>query len=98
MGKPRLAIEVAAQAADEFGDGPWFVDLAQVTDPEIVAIAVVHALGLPDQPGCSTIDALRRCIGERRMLVVLDNCEHLLDACAELVFALLTACPARDVF
>jgi predicted ATPase/class 3 adenylate cyclase/DNA-binding CsgD family transcriptional regulator len=90
-GKTRLAIEVAARLAGEFGDGIWYVDLAPITDPDVVPIAVARAFELPDQPGRSTMDALLRFVRDRQMLVVLDNCEHLLDATAELVVALLGA-------
>ena len=93
VGKTRLAVQVAAQMAGGFGGGVWYVDLAPITDPDLVPVAVVRALGLPDQPGRSTIDTLLRFIGDRRMLLVLDNCEHLLDACAALVVALLGGCP-----
>ena len=89
VGKTRLAIQVAAAIAPEFGDGVWYVDLAPLTDPELVPVTVARALGLPDQPGRSTMDSLLRFVRDRRLLVVLDNCEHLLDACAELVVALL---------
>ena len=94
VGKTRLAVQVAAEIADGFGDGVWYVDLAPITDPDLVPVAVVRALGLPDQPGRSTMDTLLRFVGDRRMLMVLDNCEHLLDACAALVVALLGGCPA----
>jgi predicted ATPase/class 3 adenylate cyclase/DNA-binding CsgD family transcriptional regulator len=90
-GKTRLAIQVAAQLTGEFGDGVWWVDLAPITDPELVPLTVARALGLPDQPGRSTMDTLLRFVRDRQMLVVLDNCEHLLDASAELVVALLGA-------
>jgi predicted ATPase/class 3 adenylate cyclase/DNA-binding CsgD family transcriptional regulator len=90
VGKTRLAIQVAAQMAGEFSDGVWYVDLAPITDPELVAVTVASALGLPDQPGRSTMDTLLRFVRDRQMLVVLDNCEHLLDASAELVVALLS--------
>ena len=93
VGKTRLAIQVAAQLAGEFADGAWYVDLAPITDPELVAVTVARALGLPDQPGRSTMDTLLRFVRDRQMLVVLDNCEHLLDASAELVVALLSAAP-----
>ncbi len=89
VGKTRLAVEVAASAA-EFGDGIRYVDLAPITNPDLVPIAVARAFGLPDQPGRSTMDTLARFAAERQMLVVLDNCEHLLDACAALVVALLS--------
>ena len=92
-GKTRLAIQIAGQLSGEFGDGVWYVDLAPITDPDVVPIAVARAFELPDQPGRSTMDALLRFVRDRRMLVVLDNCEHLLDASAELVVALLGAAP-----
>ena len=68
--------------------------LAPITDPEVVPVTVARALGLPDQPGRSTMDTLLRFIGDRRMLLVLDNCEHLLDASAELVVELLGGAPS----
>jgi predicted ATPase/class 3 adenylate cyclase/DNA-binding CsgD family transcriptional regulator len=89
VGKTRLALQVAAQLTGEFGDGVWYVDLAPITDPELVAVTVARALGLPDQPGRSTMDSLLRFVRDRQLLVVLDNCEHLLDASAALVVAVL---------
>ena len=94
VGKTRLAVQLAAQIAGGFAGGVWLVDLAPITDPDIVAVAVIRALGLPDQPGRATMDTLLRFVGDRRMLLVLDNCEHLLDASAALVVALLGGCPA----
>jgi predicted ATPase/class 3 adenylate cyclase/DNA-binding CsgD family transcriptional regulator len=93
VGKTRLALEIAARLAPEFRDGVWYADLAPITDPELVPVAVARALGLPDQPGRSTMDTLLGFVRDRQMLVVLDNCEHLLDASAELVVALLGAAP-----
>jgi predicted ATPase/class 3 adenylate cyclase/DNA-binding CsgD family transcriptional regulator len=90
-GKTRLAVQIAAAIAPEFRDGVWYVDLAPVTHPAVVPVTVARALGLPDQPGRSTMDTLLRFIRDRQLLVVLDNCEHLLDASAELVVALLGA-------
>jgi predicted ATPase/class 3 adenylate cyclase/DNA-binding CsgD family transcriptional regulator len=92
-GKTRLAIQIAGHLSGEFGEGIWYVDLAPITDPDVVPIAVARAFELPDQPGRSTMDALLRFVRDRQMLVVLDNCEHLLDASAELVVALLGAAP-----
>jgi predicted ATPase/DNA-binding CsgD family transcriptional regulator len=96
-GKTRLGVEIAARIGAEFGDGVWYVDLAPITDPDLVPVTVAHALGLPDQPGRSTMDTLLRFVRDRQMLVVLDNCEHLLDATAELVVALLGAAPGLTV-
>jgi predicted ATPase/class 3 adenylate cyclase/DNA-binding CsgD family transcriptional regulator len=93
VGKTRLALQVATEMVDEFDGGVWNVDLAPVPHADVVPVAVARALGLPDQPGRSTIETLTRFIGNQRMLVVLDNCEHLLDASASLVTELLGACP-----
>jgi predicted ATPase/class 3 adenylate cyclase/DNA-binding CsgD family transcriptional regulator len=93
VGKTRLAIQVAGQTAGDFGDGVRCVDLAPIADPGLVPVAMTEALGLADQPGRSTTDTLTLFVGDRRMLVLLDNCEHLLDAVAELATALLSACP-----
>ncbi len=93
VGKTRLAVEVANQLTAEYTDGVWYVDLAPITDPDVVPVAVARALGLPDQLRRSTMDTLLRFVHDRRLLVVLDNCEHLLDPCAELVTSLLGAAP-----
>jgi predicted ATPase/class 3 adenylate cyclase/DNA-binding CsgD family transcriptional regulator len=90
-GKTRLAIQTAGQLSSEFSDGVWYVDLAPITDPELVPLTVARVFGLPDQPGRSTMDTLIRFVADRQMLVVLDNCEHLLDASATLVNELLGA-------
>ncbi|OBH02606.1 transcriptional regulator [Mycobacterium sp. E2699] len=93
VGKTRLAVEIASQLAPEYAEGVWYVDLAPITDLAAVPVAAARALGLPDQPGRSTMDTLLRFVSARHMLMVLDNCEHLLDACAELVVALLGGAP-----
>jgi len=93
VGKTRLAVHVATDLAGEFRDGAWYVDLAPITDAEVVPVTVARALGLPDQPGRSTMDTLLGFIRDRHMLVVLDNCEHLLDASAELCVSVLGAAP-----
>ena len=91
-GKTRLAIEVAAQLTTEFDDGVRYVELGPITDPALVAVAAVRALGLRDEPGRSSLDTVVRFIGDRRVLIVLDNCEHVLDAVAELTTTLLSNC------
>ncbi len=93
VGKTRMAIQVAGLCVNEFADGIWYVDLAPITDPDLVPVTMARALGLPDQPGRSTMDTLTRFVADRQLLVVLDNCEHLLDASAVLMVALLEACP-----
>src|SRR5271166_2874908 len=89
VGKTRLAVQVASPVAGEFVDGVWYVDLAPIADPEMVPTAAARALGLADHPGRSTMDTLARFVAGRHMLVVLDNCEHLLDASAALITDLL---------
>jgi predicted ATPase/class 3 adenylate cyclase/DNA-binding CsgD family transcriptional regulator len=96
-GKTRLAVEIAARIAPEFRDGVWYVDLAPITHPAVVPVTVARALGLPDQPGRSTMDTLLRFVADRQLLILLDNCEHLLDASAELVVALLAGAPGLTV-
>src|SRR6476661_1945511 len=96
-GKTRLAVEIAARIAPEFCDGVWYVDLAPITHPAVVPVTVARALGLPDQPGRSTMDTLLRFVADRQPLILLDNCEHLLDASAELIVAVLAGAPGLTV-
>jgi class 3 adenylate cyclase len=96
-GKTRLSLETAAQRADEHPHGVWFIDLAPIADPVTVPVTAARVLGLPDQSGPSATDTLIRFISGRRILLVLDNCEHLLDASARLVTALLTSCPQLGI-
>lgn len=93
VGKTRLAVQAADALRGGFGGEVWWVDLAPLTDPDLVTVKVARALGLPDRPGRAPLDILVRFIGERRILLLLDNCEHLLDACATLTLALLSGCP-----
>jgi predicted ATPase/class 3 adenylate cyclase/DNA-binding CsgD family transcriptional regulator len=88
-GKTRLAVKLA----EEFSDGVCYVDLAPITDPDLIPSTAARAFGLPDQPGQSSMVTLARFIADRPLLIVLDNCEHLLDASAVLAVALLKACP-----
>ena len=97
VGKTRLAVEVAARVPAEFPGGVWLVELAPLADASLIPVTVARALGLPDAPGRSAIAAVTGFIGPRRTLIVLDNCEHLLDGCAQLIEDLLRACPALVV-
>jgi predicted ATPase/class 3 adenylate cyclase len=92
-GKTRLALQVAADLLDADGDGVWFVDLAPLRNHEAVAPAVAAVLGIGEEPERDITETLAAGIGDRSMLVLLDNCEHLVDACAKLADALLRACP-----
>ena len=92
-GKTRLALQAAAAAAmDHHPDGVWWVALAGVEDPALVPVVVISALGLREVPGRPLLDTLVEHLHTPRALVVLDNCEHLLVACAQLLDALLRAC------
>src|ERR1700746_1867386 len=82
-GKTRLAIEVAAQAVESFPDGAWLVELASLSDPALVLQTLARALGLTEQPGKRLIDTITDHLASKRLLVVLDNAEHLLDACVQ---------------
>lgn len=83
-GKTRLAREVARVVADRFADGVWIAELAAVTDPAHVAALVGTALGIRDLPSLATGDALAEALVGRQLLLVLDNCEHVIGAAAEL--------------
>jgi predicted ATPase len=89
VGKTRLATEVAAQLADGFPDGVWFFELAAVTDPASVPDAVAAVLGITQQPGLSVSDSVAAALEGRLRLLVFDNCEHVRDAAADLVEAIL---------
>jgi predicted ATPase len=89
VGKTRLAVEVAARLADEFPDGVWFFELAAVTDPAAVPDAVAAVLGITQQPGRSVAQSVAAALEGRVRLLVFDNCEHVLDAAADLIEAVL---------
>jgi predicted ATPase/class 3 adenylate cyclase len=89
VGKTRLATEVAAGLSDGFPDGVWFFELAAVTDPAAVPDAVAAVLGITQQPGMSVSDSVAAALEGRLRLLVFDNCEHLRDAAADLVEAIL---------
>ncbi|WP_234327862.1 LuxR C-terminal-related transcriptional regulator [Streptomyces sp. NRRL F-2664] len=93
VGKTRLALAVASDAADEFADGVWFVDLVPVTDPAMIATAVAEALGLGEQPGHDMDRSVTAALADRHALLVLDNCEHVVDGAALFLERLLAACP-----
>ena len=97
VGKTRLAVQLAADVLDRFHDGAWVVTLASIRDPELVPTTVAAALEIAERPGRPLTDTLCDAIGSRGLLVVLDNCEHLLDATARLADALLDACPALRI-
>jgi predicted ATPase/DNA-binding SARP family transcriptional activator len=96
-GKTRLAQETARIEAAELPAGAWHVDLIPITDRHLVANTIAVALGLPPAVGGDPLHALASQLGRRQLLVVLDNCEHLLTECARVAVALLAACPGVSV-
>ena len=98
-GKTRLGLQAAAGLLDGSGDGVWFADLAPLQDADLVAVTVANVLGIPEDPGRPIIDTLVDAVSERSLLVLLDNCEHVIDACAKVADVLLgtarTSCCSR---
>jgi predicted ATPase/class 3 adenylate cyclase len=97
IGKSRLSVQLGAELLDEFADGVWLVELAPLSDPRRVPQVVAQVLGVREEAGQPLIDSLRAHVRERRLLLILDNCEHLLPACAGLAKQLLQAGPGVKV-
>ena len=93
VGKTRLALAVIADMADRYAGGVWYVDLVPVTEPAMIAAAVAGAVGLGEQPGRTPEETVVGWLSERESLLVLDNCEHLVDGAAVLIERLLARCP-----
>lgn len=96
-GKTRLALEIAGDVASRFADGACWVELQGVRDPATVAAAMGAAVGVRERPGQTLVDTLAEQLRDRQLLVVLDNCEHVVTACAALVGELTSACPRLHV-
>jgi len=92
VGKTRLAGEVAREVAGRFVDGAWLAELSAVRDPAQVAAVVAAALGIREQPGMPAAGAVARVLAGQQLLLVLDNCEHVIGAAAELCAGLLASC------
>src|SRR5215210_7639302 len=92
-GKTRLALASADELVEGFEDGAWLVELASLLDPSLVPQAVASVVGAREQPGRSLTETLSGYLIAKKMLLVLDNCEHLVEACATLAEALLRSCP-----
>lgn len=96
VGKTRLAVELARLAQDDF-DGVHYIDLAPITDAVVVPGTVVHALGVTDRPGVRATDVVVHLVSNRRVLLVFDNCEHLLDESARLISEVVGTCASVSV-
>jgi predicted ATPase/DNA-binding CsgD family transcriptional regulator len=92
IGKTRLGLRLATQLASGFADGAWFAELADLTDPALVGRRVAATLGVRDEPDRALADTMADALRSRELLLVLDTCEHLVDACAPLVQHLLASC------
>ncbi|MDQ6743795.1 MAG: tetratricopeptide repeat protein, partial [Candidatus Dormibacteraeota bacterium] len=96
-GKTRLALKAAGDVVEQYPGGVWFVDLSGVRQPSLVVQAVAAVVGLREQPGRPPLAPLVERLREKELLLVLDNCEHVVEACAELARILLGACPPLRV-
>jgi predicted ATPase/class 3 adenylate cyclase len=97
LGKTRLSLQVAAEVLDEYPDGVWFVDLAPMTDERLVPQAAASVLGVKEEAGHPVLEALVKYVRDRKLLLILDNCEHLLHASAELATQLLQSGPKLKI-
>jgi predicted ATPase len=93
IGKTRLALQLAAEMLEVFPDGAWLVELAALTDPALVTTATASALGIREELGCPLLETLSNHLRPKRLLLVLDNCEHLIAEVAALTDTLLHASP-----
>src|SRR5262249_41728405 len=96
-GKTRLALQVAADLLDEYAEGVWLVELAALADPALVPQTVASTLGVREEPGRALTETLAEFLRSKSLLLLLDNCEHLLTACAQLADRLLRVCPGVQI-
>lgn len=92
-GKTRLALQVAADVLDEYPDGAWLIEFAPLSDPALVPQTVASVLGVKEQAGQTVPQTLTEHLKNKRLLLLLDNCEHLLSACAQFTASVLRSCP-----
>ena len=97
LGKTRMSLQLAADLIDDYPDGVWFVELAPLSDPSLVAQAVASVLGVIEEPAGSVQEGLVKHVKDRRLLLILDNCEHVVQPCAELAKTLLRSGPELKV-
>ena len=96
-GKTRLSLQVAAELLNRFKHGVWFIELAPITDPDLIPQAILSEIGVIEQQGQQPLDALKEYLHHKKTLIILDNCEHLISACAQVVNALLNSAPDLKV-
>src|SRR5688500_20001715 len=90
-GKTRLSLQVAAELLEKFDHGVWFVELAPLADPDLIPQTILSAIGMQEQQGKAPLEVLKEYLHEKQTLIVLDNCEHLIEASAQVVNTLLNA-------
>ena len=96
-GKTRLSLQVAADLIEKFDHGVWFVELAPLTDPDLIPQTILSTIGVQEQQGKTPLEVLKEYLHEKQTLIVLDNCEHLVSASAEVVNTLLNAAPKLKI-
>jgi len=96
-GKTRLSLQVAADLLDRFDHGVWFIELAPLADPDLIPQTILSAIGISEQPNKTPLEILKEYLHEKKSLIVLDNCEHLIEASAKVANALLNAAPNLKV-
>src|SRR5258706_1263123 len=96
-GKTRLSLQVAADLLEKFDHGVWFVELAPLTDSDLIPQTILSTIGVQEQQGKTPLEVLKEYLHEKQTLIVLDNCEHLVSASAQLVNALLNSAPKLKV-
>jgi predicted ATPase/class 3 adenylate cyclase len=97
VGKSRLAVQLAGEMVDAFADGIWLIELAPLSDPDLVPRTVAQVLGIGEDPATSFTEAIASFLAARECLLLLDNCEHLLDSCAGIAGAVLRAAPKTRI-
>jgi non-specific serine/threonine protein kinase len=97
VGKTRLAIELSHRVRNDFSGGVWLIELAPVVQHDVVARTLAHVLGVRDNPAQPLARSIAMALAEQHTLVILDNCEHLLVPCAQLVDQLLRACSGLHI-
>ena len=93
VGKTRLGIQVADEVAEEYPDGVWFIELAALSDSNLVPRALASALSLREEPDRTLVESLLDALRPKMLLLILDNCEHLIECCARIIEVILSGCP-----
>ncbi|MCB0727574.1 MAG: tetratricopeptide repeat protein, partial [Ignavibacteriae bacterium] len=96
-GKTRFSLQTGAEMTDEFANGVWFVELDAISDPDSLSVELINVFGLKEEPNKTIEDILAEHLKDKEVLLILDNCEHLVTACAELAERLLSSCPKLKI-